>query len=505
MKKWLGEVDMTIFGGAALIYLALFVFIVMVPQTAEAVITGTLNFTLNRLGWIYLLSFSLIFIVLMLLAASRHGNLKLGPPDEKPAYSFASWMGMLFTAGLGVGLVFFGTYEPMSHFFTPPWGEPQTVEAAETAMRITFFHWGFHPWSMYTATGLVIAYFKHRRGLSGRVSSAFEPMLTKEGLNGRTAKVIDIFAMVAILCGVATSVGFAGNQFAAGLSSQYGFHASPWLVAGTIIIIGVLATISAMKGVAKGIKIASDGNVLIILVLILFVLLAGPTMVQFNTLFETLGNYINRFPAMSFFLDANNAVADKVGYNWVGGWSVMYFAWWVAFAPFVGGFLAEISRGRTIREFILAGAFVPSALCFVWFTCFGGSAIHLSLTNSIASGAEIAGNSTSSLFIFLRELPWSNLSIIMAMILIMVLIITSVNAATYVMGVMSSGANEAEPSLGLRAFWGTFMAVNALLFLWVGGMQTLRNSSMVGALPFMIIILLMLVNLYKSIRMEEGA
>ncbi|MDR2726184.1 MAG: BCCT family transporter [Candidatus Adiutrix sp.] len=504
MKKWLDEVDMTIFGGAAMIYLALFIFIISVPQAAEAAISNTLNFTLNRLGWIYLLSFSLIFIFLMLLAASRHGNLKLGQENEKPAYSFASWIGMLYGAGLGVGLVFFGTYEPMAHFFNPPFGEGQTVEAAETAMRITFFHWGLHPWAMYTATGLAMAYFQHCRGLPGRVSSAFEPMLTREGLNGRTAKIIDIFAMVAILCGVATSIGFAGTQFSAGLHSQYGFQQSTLLVAFSILAIGVLATISALKGVSKGIKIVSDGNMFVVIALIIFVLLAGPTMVQFNTLFETLGSYINRFPAMSFFLDANGAVAAKVGYNWVGGWSVMYFAWWVAFAPFVGGFLADISRGRTIREFILACVFVPAILCFIWFTCFGGSPIHMSLTGSAATSADMANNSTDSLFIFLRTLPLSDLSIFVAMILILTLIVTSVNSATYVMGVMSSGARTAEPSLGLRAFWGAFMAVNALLFLWVGGMQTLRNSSMVGALPFMIIVLLMLVNMLKSIKLETG-
>ena len=504
MKKWLGEVDATIFGGAAAIYLALFLFIVAAPQTAEAVITGTLNFTLNRLGWIYLLSFSAIFIFLIFLAFSRHGDLKLGRPEDQPAYSFGSWIGMLYGAGLGVGLVFFGVYEPMSHFFNPPFGEGQTVAAAETAMRVTFFHWGLHPWAMYTATGLALAYFQHRRGLPGRISSAFEPMLGRAGLDGRLAKVIDIFALVAILCGVATSVGFAGSQFAAGLSSQYGLEESTALVAAAIVIISVLSTVSALKGVAKGIKIISDGNMIIILALIAFVLLAGPTMFQFNTLFETLGDYFQQLPRLSFFLDAHGAVAAKAGYNWVGGWSVMYFAWWVAFAPFVGGFLADISRGRSIREFILACVFVPAALCFIWFTCYGGSAIHLTLTGAVANGREMAENSTASLFIFLRALPWPGLSIVVALVLIMTLIITSVNSATYVMGVMSSGAKSAEPSLGLRAFWGIFMAVNALLFLWVGGMQALRNSSMVGALPFMIILLFMLYNMFLALRAEKA-
>jgi len=504
MKKWLGDIDNTIFGGAAAIYLTLFVFIIAAKETAEKAISATLNFTLNQLGWIYLLSFSLIFIFLMVLAFSGFGKYKLGKPDDKPEYNFASWIGMLYGAGLGVGLVFFGVNEPMSHFFFAPFAEAGTPQAASDAMRISFFHWGMHPWAMYTATGLAMAYFQHRKGLPGRVSSAFEPMLGKDGLNGTVAKVIDIFAMVAILCGVATSVGFAANQFSSGLATQYGFSQSLGLVAASIVIISVLSTLSAMKGVAKGIKIISDANMIVVLALIAFVLLAGPTMFQFNTFFETLGNYLNNLPSMSFFLDANGTVAEKMGYNWVGGWSVMYFAWWVAFAPFVGGFLASISKGRTIREFILACVFVPAILCFIWFTCFGGSAIHLTMTEAVTTGKEMATNSNDSLFIFLRELPLTGLSIFVAMILVQTLIITSVNSATYVMGAMSSGSRQAEPSLGIRAFWGAFMGINALLFLWVGGMQALRNSSMVGALPFMIILLFMLVNMVRALKKENG-
>ncbi|MDR0354654.1 MAG: BCCT family transporter, partial [Deltaproteobacteria bacterium] len=276
-------------------------------------------------------------------------------------------------------------------------------------------------------------------------------------------------------------------------------------VAVSILIISLVSTVSAMKGVAKGIKIISDGTMIVVLLLIGFCLIAGPTMFEFNTFFETLGDYLNQLPKMSFFLDSSGAVAEKAGYNWVGGWSVMYFAWWVAFAPFVGGFLADISRGRTIREFILACVLIPSVLCFIWFTCYGGSAMFLSLKDLAPDAKEMATNSTASLFIFLKNLPVSSLSISVAMILVLTLIVTSVNSATYVMGVMSSGAETSEPSLGVRAFWGAFMAINALLFLWVGGMQALRNSSMVGALPFMLILLLMLFNMMRAILTEQSS
>ena len=502
MAKFFKDVDKTIFFGATSTYLVLFVFILMEPKAAEKAISSALNYSLNNFGWIYLLSFSLIFIFLIFLACGKYGTLKLGRPEDKPAYSFASWVGMLYGAGLGVGLVFFGVNEPMNHFFMAPFAANETPEAAADAMRLAFFHWGFHPWAMYTATGLTMAYFQHRRGLPGRVSATFSPMLGNRGPDCLWAKLIDIFAVLAILCGVATSVGFAGTQFAAGLASQYGFDKSTGLVAMVVVVVAILSTLSAMKGVSKGIKVISDGNMIVVLGLIAFVLIAGPTMFQLNTLFETLGDYINNFLSMSFFLDAQGSVADKTESNWIGNWSVTYFAWWVAFAPFVGGFLANISKGRTIREFILAGVFIPAILCFIWFTCYGGTAIYLTMTGVISNGQEMATNANDSLFIFLREMPLSSVTIGVAMVLVMTLIITSVNSATYVVGVMSSSSTATEPSLANRAFWGIFMGVNALLFMWIGGLPILRSSSMLGAFPFLLILLVMIWNMMTALKQE---
>ena len=504
MKRIIGDVDNTIFGGSAAIYLVLFLFIILAPVTAEKAISATLEHTFSNFGWLYLLGTTFLLVTLLLLACGRFGNIKLGRPEDEPEYSFLSWMGMLFGAGIGVGLLYFGVNEPMTHFLASPFYENGSGAAAPDALRLTYVHWGLHPWALYCSAGLAIAYFQYRRGLPNRISSCFEPMLGREKLNGPIAKIIDIFAIVATLCGIATSAGFAATQFSAGFARQYGLTPGLTLVAATILVIGLLATLSAMKGVARGIKVISDLNLWLVLIMIVFMVLVGSGTYNLHLMLEAVGSYFSKLVAASLFLDASGEVAEKMGFNWVGGWTVMYFAWWLAFAPFVGGFLANISKGRTIREFVLACLFAPSVLCFIWFAFFGGTAIDWTISGKISqeTAQSMVASSDESLFIFLSEAPISGISIIVTLCLSMTLIVTSVNSGTYVLAVMSSGAKQSEPSIGNRAFWGAFISVNALLFLWVGGMQTLRNSSMVAALPFLFILVLMLINTLHSLSRE---
>lgn len=505
MKRIIGDVDKTIFGGSAAIYLALFLFIILAPMAAEKAIKATLEYTFTNLGWLYLLGTTFILVVLLILACSRFGNVRLGRPEDRPEYSFLSWMGMLFGAGIGVGLLYFGVNEPMTHFLSSPFYENGSGAAAPEALRLTYNHWGLHPWALYCAAGLAIAYFQYRRGLPNRISSCFEPMLGRDKLDGTLAKVIDIFAIVATLCGIATSAGFAATQFSAGFARQYGLSGGLYLVAITIFVIGFLSTVSAMRGVAKGIKVVSDLNMWLVLIMIVFMIIVGPRVFNLNIMLEATGAYFDKIVATSLFLDSAGDVNSKMGFNWVGGWTVMYYAWWLAFAPFVGGFLANISKGRTIREFILACLFAPAVLCFVWFAFFGGTAVEWTMSGQISAetAQSMVSSSDESLFIFLSEAPISGLTIIICLCLSMTLIVTSVNSGTYVLAVMSSGAKQSDPSLGNRAFWGIFISLNALLFLWVGGMQALRNSSMIAALPFLFILILMLVNTIKSLKNEK--
>ena len=506
MREMFKDVDKSIFGGAASIYALLFLFIIIWPSQAEVAITGTLDFTVKRFGWFYLVSFSGVILVLAYLALGRFGSYKLGNPDDRPEYSFASWIGMLFGAGLGVGLVFWGVYEPLIHYIKPPFGEPKTAEAAQIAMRSMYFHWGLHPWAIYTATGLALAYFRYRHGMDGRISTSLTRILGEKRANGSVGKMIDMISVVAILAGVGTAIGFAASQFSTGLNSQFGIPNNNLTLVIITSIICALATISAMKGVAKGIKIVSDANMLIISTMLLLAFIFGPTQYLINIFFEALGIYLNQLPSLSLFLDAGGQVAERTGGDWVGMWSIKNFAWWTAFAPFVGVFLADISKGRTIREFVLACAIVPSILCFMWFTCFGGTAIGLIHTGAFSEQVTEAMLAVpqDSLFVFLRQFPLSQVTIVVAMCLVLTLVITSVNSATFAMGTMVSTTKN-EPGVGIRGFWGIFMSVNAFLFIWIGGVFTLRSSSLVAALPFMVIILLMLTSMYKSLRDEEAA
>ena len=504
INNFLNKIDKTIFFFSIIAYLCLFIFIIGLPDAAKELISGALNFTLNNFGWFYMLSFTCILLFMIWIAFSKYGQLKLGKKDEKPAYSFTSWIGMLCGAGLGVGLVFFGVTEPMSHFMTAPFNESGTAEAASNAMRHVFFHWGVHPWAMYSLCGLCFAYAQFRKDSPALFSSTLIPILGKEKASGLAGKVVDAFSIIAIIAGVSTSMGVSANQITSALHTQFGIGTGQTVVMIALSLIAIISTLSAVKGIEKGIKLISDANMLLVYILIAFILLFGPTKYIFYLFFETFGNYLRDLPWLSFFLDANSQVEKHVGYNWIGSWTVMYWAWWVAFAPFVGGFLAQISRGRTIKEFVLATSLVPSILCFVWFVGYGGTAIHLDLFQNMGLGNTIVKDPPNSMFVLLNNLPFNSITIIAATFLCLTLIITSVNSATYQISTIASGGT-AVSSMGLRVVWGVFLFANAALFLFIGGLKTLQNCSIALALPFMGIIILMMFSLAKDLRTNVSA
>ncbi len=504
--KILGKVDKTIFSTTVVIYLLIFLFILAAPSIAAKTISSIMDFTLNTVGWVYIIAYAFIIITFLFIGISKYGSMKLGQKDDKPEFSFFSWMGMLFGAGLGVGLVFYGVSEPVSHFMIPPFATAGTAEAAADAMRTTFFHWSFLPWAVYGMSGLCIGYFAHKKGLPKLVSSTFAPTLGEKGIKGPVGKIIDAFSLIAIICGVSMSLGFATTQLSSGLNLQYGLDNSFIVISGITILVGLIATLSCISGVEKGIKYISDGNMYIVLFFLAFTLIFGSTTYLLNSFFENFGDLIGNLPWMLFYLDSYDIVETNTGFNWVGGWTIMYWAWWVAFAPFVGGFLARISKGRTIREFVLACTFVPGLLCCLWFTFFGGEAIHMDLVDNVGIGKIIMENTDNSLFVFLSYMPAAKFTIPLAMLLIVTLIVTSVNSATYVAGTFSAGG-ESTPSLGIRAFWGVFIVANAIAFMAIGGLGTLKNAAIVLAFPFIIITVLMILNLFKDMKktyMEEN-
>lgn len=491
----LQKIDKPIFFTAMIVYLLIFAFIILIPNAGEW-INKVMNFTLYNVGEVYILAYAFFFIALLVIALSKFGKFKLGNAEDKPEYSFMSWIAMLVGAGIGCGLIFYGVNEPMTHFMTSPYVASGTAEAAREAIRITFYHWGFMPWSAYTITGLCVGWFVYKRGLPNLISSSFYPMLGDK-ISKAPGKIIDSFSLIAVICGISMSLGFSAVQFSSGLRTIYHFPDTVWVIFGVVVLIGLLGTASAMKGVAKGIKIVSDVNIYLIYFFIAFTLIFGSTIFMVKALFQGIGDMIYHFPEMIFFADAYGEVADHVGFDWIGGWTIFYWAWWVSFAPFVGGFLAKISKGRTIREFIFSCVFVPGLLCFVWFSFFGADAIHMSLFEGSDIADKVIADLDSSMFFYLQELPFAKITIPVSMVLIITIIVTSFNSGTFMAGEYSMGKNG-EPTLGIRAFWGVFVVVNTCLFISLGGLDALKYTALVLAFPFLLILLVMVANLWKD-------
>lgn len=483
---------------AAIIYLIIFLCIAVAPNTTGAIIDSIVGVMLDSFGFVYIAAYAFVLIAFLGIGVSKFGRIRLGKQTDKPEFSFMSWMGMLFGAGLGVGLVFYGVSEPVSHFMTAPYAVDGSAQAAADAMQITFFHWSFLPWCLYGMVGLCIAFFLHCKGLPGLVSSAFQPLIGDK-INKWPGKAINAFSLIAVICGVSMSLGFATTQLTSGLGYEYGIPVTFMVVAIICLIIGAISLVSALSGVEKGIKYISDLNLGIVIFFLIFVLLTGSTFFVIKKFFEGFGNLFANLPWMMFFADATGQVAEKVGFDWVGGWTMMYWAWWAAFAPFVGGFLARISKGRTIREFVLACAFVPALICCLWFAFFGGEAIGLDLFNDAGIGAAIAADSNNSLFMLLGQLPIPMVTIPLSMLLIVTLIVTSVNSATYV-AAQISGGGKYTPSFGLRLFWGIFIIANALFFIYLGGLDALKSATIMLAFPFILIVVAMVVGLLKGLR-----
>lgn len=498
--KLLKNIDKTVFGFGVAIYLCIFLFIFITPKMAADVIKNVLDFTLNTTGWVFIVVYIFCLIMFLFFGLSKFGKIRLGADDSQPKFSFFSWMAMLFCAGLGVGLVFFGVTEPVSHFIQAPYAESGSVQAAADAMRITFFHWGIMPWSVYGIIGLCVGYFTFRKGLPALMSSALAPMLGYDNTRGKIGKMVDTFALIATVCGASMSLGFAATQFSAGLKGQFGIDNSFPVVCIITVLIGAIAMFSALKGIDKGIKFFSNTNVYLIIFFMIFAFVLGaPVVYLLETFVEGLGDMLAGMPKMVFFMDAYGTVEDHVGFNWIGSWTVMYWAWWAAFGPFVGGFLADVSEGRTIREFVLACAFVPGLFCCLWFCLYGGGAIYLDLFQNANIGPSIVADSNNSLFIFLRELPFSVVTVPLAMILIVFLIVTSVDSATYVSASFCE-KGSLTPTSSVRVFWGAFIIINAIAFMFIGGLSILKNIAIALALPFAIIMVLMIVCLYKDMK-----
>lgn len=483
-----------VFSISAIIITLLAVLGALMPVAFGNTTSMLYNFTTNNFGWFYLLSIFVIIAFLIWVAASKYGTIRLGGEKEKPQYPFFTWIGMLFSAGFGVGLVFWGVAEPMSHFFNTPFGgvESQTEEAARVAMGYSFFHWGISQWSVFALVGLVIAFLQFRKEKDGLVSTALEPVT---GNKPAVKKTIDILAVIATVMGIATSIGLGVMQMSGGLSTLTGTSNSELIQLGILLAIFIGYMISSTTGLDKGIRYLSNLNLGVALLFLLFVFTLGPTVFILETFTLALGDYITNFISYSLRLQPYTEG------TWVRDWTIFYWAWAIAWSPYVGAFVARVSRGRTIREFIVGVMVVPPLIACLWIATFGGTAIWFDLHEATGIAAAVNEDVTSALFQLFRQLPLSTIMSILSILLILTFLVTSADSATYILSSMTT-KGSLNPPMTAKIVWGTLMAAIAGVLLYSGGLGALQTASLIAALPFTVILLLLIIAVVKLLRKE---
>ncbi|MEU6641421.1 BCCT family transporter [Saccharomonospora sp. NPDC046836] len=496
------ETDRVVFGVAAVLALAIIAWGIASPGSLASVADTLLNDAVIPYGgWAFVLTASGFVVFAVALAISRYGRIKLGQDEEKPEFRTASWIAMMFSAGMGIGLMFFGVYEPVQHLAAPPPGTatPNSDEAVHTAMATTLFHWTVHPWAIYAVVGLAIAYSTFRRGRSQLISSVFEPLIGKRRTEGPLGKAIDVMAIFATLFGSAASLGLGALQVGGGLGAV-GWIDEPGtgLLVAIIAILTVAFIASAVSGVAKGIQWLSNINMVLAAVVALFVLVVGPTVLILNLLPNAIGDYFRELAEMSG--RAGVTGGDEMQ-AWLGGWTIFYWAWWISWTPFVGMFIARISRGRTIRQFIVGVIAVPSVVSLLWFAIFGGAAI-----DQQRSGVDIAGagGSEAATFALLEQLPWFIPIAVLVMILVSIFFVSGADAASVVMGTLSQRGSVA-PHRNVVMFWGVLMGAVAAVMLLVGGddaLTGLQNLTILVAVPFVLVMVALCASLWRDLRRD---
>jgi len=449
-------------------------------------------------GWIYMLAVTGFLLFCVYLAFSRYGDIKLGPNHAEPDYSYLSWFSMLFSAGIGIGLMFFGVAEPVTHFLAPPDADPRTIEAAKEAMQITFFHWGINAWAIYAIVGLILAYFSFRHRLPLTIRSALFPLIGNR-IHGPIGHLVDVLAVVGTLFGVATSLGFGVAQVNAGLSYLFGVAVSPEMQVILIAAITACATASVVSGLDAGIKRLSELNMILAVLLLLFIILAGPTVLFFDSFVQNLGMYAQTMVERSFRLNAYDG-----NEAWMGKWTLFYWGWWISWSPFVGIFIARISRGRTIREFIVGVLLVPTAFTFIWMTAFGNDALAFEMQGVGASITDaVQHNLPLGLFHFLEHFPAHHLVSFLALILIITFFVTSSDSGSLVIDTITSGGHL-DPPMWTRVFWALTEGVVAAVLMLNGGLSALQTATITTALPFTFVIIFACMGLMRGLRMEAA-
>ncbi len=491
----MSTINPPVFFGAAFLILAVVIFGAIFPSATEATFGAAHAWIIKTFGWFYMFSVAVFMFFAIGLALSSYGSIKLGPDDATPDFSYTSWFAMLFSAGMGIGLMYFGVAEPLMHWNAPPIGEGGSVEAAREALKITFFHWGIHAWAVYAVIGLALAYFGYRHDLPLTIRSSLYPLIG-ERIHGPIGHAVDLFAVLGTMFGVATSLGFGVTQVNSGLTYLFGIEESVTTQLILIAVITGFATISVVAGLDAGIRRISELNLGLAVLLVIFVLVAGPTLFLFQAFVQNVGAYLSDVVNKTFNLYAYEPT------GWIGGWTIFYWAWWISWSPFVGMFIARVSRGRTIREFISGVLFVPVGFTFLWMTVFGNTAISLDMGAAAgAISAAVDENTSTAIFKLFEFLPFTTIASVLATILVITFFVTSSDSGSLVIDIITSGGNE-EPPVWQRVFWAFTEGAVAAVLLLAGGLSALQTASITAALPFTIIMLFVCYGLLKALRLE---
>ncbi|QUW20875.1 BCCT family transporter [Sporosarcina sp. Marseille-Q4063] len=466
----------------------------LAPESFEAVTTTIKDFVASTFGWYYMVLMSFMVALSVFIILSPYGKIRLGKDSDRPQFSTVTWIAMLFSAGMGIGLVFYGAAEPLSHYAVDPaTADPNTAAAFKEGLRYSFFHWGFHVWAMYAIVALSLAFFQFRKGEPGLISATLKPIFGKK-MEGPWGILVDVLAVFATTFGVATSLGFGAVQINAGLNYLFGVEIGflPQLV--IIAVVTVLFVSSAWSGLSRGIKYLSNTNLVLAVVLLLFVLILGPTLLILNMFTDSFGGYLANFIEMSF----RTAPLNEGNREWLNGWTIFYWSWWIAWAPFVSMFIARVSKGRTIREFLIGVLLAPTILGAFWLSTFGTTAVNIQRT-----GARDLAKSSTELTVFemFSVMPWPWVLSIIAVLLIASFFITSADSATFVLGMQSTYGSLTPPN-AVKLGWGAIQSTIAVILLSVNGLTALQNTIIIAALPFSFIILLMVFSLLKGLKAE---
>ncbi|WP_059103121.1 BCCT family transporter [Shouchella shacheensis] len=466
---------------------------VFVPNLFESMTETAQSFISTFFGWYYLIVVTLFLVVCLVFVVSPYGKIRLGKEDDRPEYNYPTWFAFLFSAGLGVGLLFFGAAEPIAHYaLQSPTAVEGTEEAAMESLRFVFLHWGFHGWSIYAIVAICLAYFNFRKDKPGLISATLSPLFNTDGALG---KGIDVVAIVATLAGIATTLGFGAAQVNGGISFLTDLPNSFWMQVVVIAVITVLFLFSSSTGLDKGIRILSSVNMILVFLLLLFFMVFGSTLFSLNLFTNTLGRYVQTLPELSFRIAPTNPESRE----WINAWTLFYWAWWMAWSPYVGTFIARVSKGRTLREFIIFVLILPSVVGFIWFSFLGGTAISvesegLAIISSLAEEERLFG--------VLATMPISTITSYVTLFLVAFFIVTSADSATFFLGSQSTNGSL-NPPTRVKMTWGVLMSLTAGVLLYSGGLQGLQNAMILVAFPFSIIMVLMVVALFKALRLEN--